>query len=90
MIKELQVDYYNKLQVNCFNEYAIQLLEDIICCKIQCVGKSGTSFNLRLNDHRESVKNPNAIEACKHFHTEKHQFKKQAKFETLKEMKTFG
>ena len=80
------------------------MLEHAICCKIRYVGKSVTSFILRLNDSRKNVKNPNAIEACKHFNTEKHQFKKQAKFtltewmqniettstETIIERKTFG
>ena len=34
---------------------------------VEYVGKSEISFNIRLNNHRNDIKNPNAIEACKHF-----------------------
>ena len=34
------------------------------------IAKFETSFS-RIGDHRKGVKNPNAIEACKHFNTEK-------------------
>ena len=47
-----------------------------IYCKIWYVGKSETSFKLRLNNHRKGAKNSNAIGACKHFNTKKHWFNK--------------
>ena len=38
-------------------------------CKKQYVGKSDTAFNMRLNNHRNDVKNthPKIILACKYF-----------------------
>ena len=37
---------------------------ECILCRIQYVGKSKTSFNLRLNNHRKDVSIPKAIPAC--------------------------
>ena len=36
-------------------------------CNLQYVGKNETLFNIRLNNHREDVKDPKAILADKHF-----------------------
>ena len=39
-------------------------------CKIQYVQyveKCETSFNIRLINQKKNIKNPNALEACKHF-----------------------
>ena len=58
-------------QVTCHSNYVIYLLECILC-KIQYVGMSETSFNIRLNNHRKDIKKPNAIEACKHFNNNDH------------------
>ena len=66
-------------QVTCRSNYVIYLLECILC-KIQYVGKSETTFNIRLNNHRKDIKNPNAIEACKHFNNNEHTFGKPGKF----------
>ena len=60
-------------QVTCHSNYVIYLLECIMC-KIQYVGKSETSFNIRLNNHRKDIKKPNAIEACKHFNNDKYTY----------------
>ena len=49
-------------------------------CKIQYVGKSETSVNIRLNNHRKYIKKPNAIEACKHFNNNEHTLSKHVKF----------
>ena len=49
-------------------------------CRIQHVEKYETSFNIRLNNHRKDKKNPNAIEACKHFNNNEHKFSKHGKF----------
>ena len=62
-----------------------------ICCKILYDGKSETSFNLRLNDHRKGVESSDATGACKHFNSKKHWFNKHAKFiltERIKNSKT--
>ena len=34
-------------------------------CKKQYVGKSETSFDIRLNNHRKDVEKPDAILACR-------------------------
>ena len=52
---------FNKL--TCKSQYVIYLMECILC-KIQYVGKSEIPFNLRLNNHRKDVNNPNTISAC--------------------------
>ena len=49
---------------NCKTEYAIYLMECIIC-NLQYDGKSETPFNIRLNNHRKNVKDPKAILADK-------------------------
>ena len=51
---------------NCKTEYAIYLMECIIC-NLQYVRKHETTFNIRLNNHRKDVKDPEAILADKHF-----------------------
>ena len=49
-------------------------------CKKQCVGKSETSFNVKLSNHPKDVKKPDATLACRHFQEKKHVFNKHAKF----------
>ena len=58
-------------QFTCHSNYVIYLLE-CINCKIQYVGKSETSLNIRLNNHRKDIKKPNTIEPCKHFNNNEH------------------
>ena len=48
--------------------------------KIRYVGKSETSFNIRLHNHRKDIKKTNAIEACKKFNNNQHAFSKHGKF----------
>ena len=50
----------------CKTEYAIYLLECIIC-NLQYVCKNETSFNIRLKNYRKYVKDHKAILADKHF-----------------------
>ena len=64
------------------SQYVIYLMECILC-KIQYVGKSETSFNLRLNSHRKDVSNAKAIPTCHHFKIHGHNFMKHAKFRTI-------
>ena len=61
------------------SEYVIYLIERILC-KMHCVGKAYTAFDLRLNNHRKDTKKPNFILACKHFQEQEHNFNKHAKF----------
>ena len=55
-------------------------------CKIQYVGKSEKSFNIRLNNHSKDIKKPNAIEACKHFNNNEHTFSKYGKFIIIEQL----
>ena len=70
-------DIYHK--VSCKSNYVIYLLQCLLC-KIEYVGKSETPFHIRLNNHRKDIKNPHAIEACKHFNNWNHVFHKHGKF----------
>ena len=47
---------------------------------LQYVGKNETPFNIRLNNHREDVKDPNAILADKLLQKDGHRLKKHARF----------
>ena len=59
-------------------------------CQLQYVGKSETSFNIRLNNHRKDSKNKNPILACKHFQNSNHNFQSDSKFALIEQiMKTF-
>ena len=76
-------------QVTCHSNYVIYLLECIMC-KIQYVGKSETSFNIRLNNHRKDIKKPNTIEACKHFNNNEHIFSKHGKFTITEQLQNIN
>ena len=65
--------------INCKSTFLIYLLECNIC-NIQYIGKSETTFNIRLNNHRKDVKDPNALPADKHFTLRGHDFNINAKF----------
>ena len=56
-------------------------------CKIQYVGKSETSFNLRLNNHRKDVTRK-SIPASNHFDDKDHKFERDAKFILIEKLKT--
>ena len=53
-------------QVDCSSVYIIYLIQCTLCKK-QYIGKSETSLNIRLNNHRKEVKKRNAISACRLF-----------------------
>ena len=76
-------------QVTCHSNYVVYLLECIMC-KIKYVGKSETSFNIRLNNHRKDIKKPNAIEACKHFNNNEHTFSKHGKFIIIEQLRNIS
>ena len=73
-------------RVNCKSSFVIYLLECYIC-NIQYVGKSETPFNIRLNNHRKDVKNPNAIPACKHFNRHDHDFNNHGKIIIIEQLR---
>ena len=62
-----QSNQQNKIyhKVNSKSSFIIYLLECYIC-NIQYISKSETPFNIRLNNHRKNVKNPNTILASKY------------------------
>ena len=62
-------------EVNGSSAYVIYLMECTLQNK-QLVGKSETSFNIRLNNHLKDVKKPDAILACRDFQ-EKRQVSKK-------------
>ena len=65
-------------QLNCSSAYVIYLMECTLCRK-QYVGKSETSFNIRLNNHPKDVKKPDAILACRHFQEKNPRFQQTCK-----------
>ena len=73
-------------RVNCKSSFVIYLLECYIC-NIQYVGISETPFNIRLNNNRKDVKNPNAVPACKHFNRYDHDFNKHGKIIIIEHLK---
>ena len=56
-------------------------------CKIQYVGKSGTSFNIRLNSHRQDANdnNPKVIPASIHFKQHGHNLKNHENFTLIQQ-----
>ena len=73
-------------KLNCKSVNVIYLLE----CNlhhIQYIGKSETPFNIRLNNHRKDVKNPNSIPACKHFNEQGHIYERDAKFILIEQLR---
>ena len=59
--------------IMCKSQWIIYLQECILC-NIQHIGKSETSFNIRLNNHQKNVSNPKATPAYAHFRKEGHNF----------------
>ena len=49
-------------------------------CKLQYIRKSGTTFNIRLNNYRKDPKSEKSIITCKHFNQTNHDFQQHAKF----------
>ena len=58
--------------------YVIYLMECTLCEK-QDVGKSETSFNIRLNHYRKVVKKPDMILVCRYFQEKKTCFQQKSK-----------
>ena len=73
-------------RVNRKNSFVIYLLGCYIC-NIQYVGKSETPFNIRLNNHRKDVKNPNSIPVCKHFNSRDHDFNNHGKIIIIEQLR---
>ena len=73
-------------RVNCKSCFVVYLLECYIC-NIQFVGKSETTFNSRLNNHRKDAKNLNVIPVCKHFNRHDHDFNNHWKIIIIEQLR---
>ena len=71
--------------INCKSTFLIYLLECNIC-NIQYLGKSETTFNIRFNNHRKDVKDPNALPADKNLTLPGHDFNKDSKFTYIEKL----
>ena len=71
-------------QVSCKSNYVFYQLECLLC-KIQYVGKSKTSFHIKL-EGQKGYKNPNAMEAYIHFRNWNHVFHKPGKFILIEQL----
>ena len=65
--------------ISCKSTFLIYLFQCNIC-NIQNVGKSETTFTIRLNNHRKDAKDPNALPADKHFTLPGHDFNKNVPY----------
>ena len=74
---------YNKL--NCKSKYLIDLPECVLCNK-QYTGKSETTFNSRLNNHRKGVNKWNCLQTDQYFRLPGRNFNKHAKFTLIKQL----
>ena len=76
-------------EVNCSSAYVIYFMECTLRKK-QYVGKAETTCNIRLNSHRNGLKNPRlkTIFACEHFWERNHNFNKHAKFIIIDKLTT--
>ena len=59
----------------------------IYTCNIQYVGKSDRPFNIRVSNHRQDFKNPNAIPAWKHFSKHDYDFNNHGKFIIIEQLR---
>ena len=59
-------------------------------CQIQYVGKSETSSNIRLSNHRKNIKKPNAIEARKDFNSNEHILSRHGKFIVIEQLQNIN
>ena len=75
---------YNR--VNCKSSFIIYLLECYIC-NIQYVSKSEIPLNIRLNNHRKDVKNPNAIPTCKDLNRYDHDLNNHGKMIIIEQLR---
>ena len=75
--------------LDCKSSHLIYLIQCRIC-QLKYVGKSETSFHIRLNNHRKDSKNTNPILACKYFQNLNHNSQRDGKFTLIEQItKTF-
>ena len=66
-------------EVHCSSAFIIYLMK-FTSYKKHYLGKSETSFNIRLNDNCKDVNKPDAILTCRHFQERKKMANKHTKF----------
>ena len=71
--------------IKCKCQWIIYLLECILC-NLQSVGKSETSFDIRLNNLWKDVSNPKAIPTCVYFRKTGHNFMQHAKIALIEQL----
>ena len=76
-------------RVNWKRSFVIYPLECHIC-NIQYIGKSEAPFNIRLNNHRKDVKNPNGTPACKHFNRHGYDFNNHGKIIIIEQLRNIS
>ena len=72
--------------VTCKSSCVIYLMECCLCGKLQYVGKSKYSVNLRINTHRNDVWRTDGPPSDKHFQMPGHNFNTHAKFTIIEEV----
>ena len=72
--------------LTCKSENLIYLLQCRIC-QLQYVGKSGTPFNIRLNNPRKDPKSQASILECKYFNEQNYSFQQHAEFTLIEQIK---
>ena len=58
----------------------MSVLQSIVCRKVR------NAFYIKMNNHRKDIKNPHAIEACKHFNNWNHVVHKHGKFLLIEQL----
>ena len=81
--------YKIHLKVNCKSSVVIYLLRCYVY-NIQYDGKSETPFNIKPNNQRKDFKNPNAIQAFKHFNKNKHDFNNHGKIIIIEQLRNIS
>ena len=76
----------NRRSVTCKSSCVIYRMECCLCEKLQRVGKSEYSVNLRINTHRNDVWRIDSPQCDKHFQMQGHNFNTYAKFTIIEEV----
>ena len=79
--------YNIRHQMNCQSKYVIYLGSCALCKKKQYVGKSETSVNIRINNHRQDTKKTKSIPFDSHFNLPNHNFNKHARFTLIEQVR---
>ena len=78
--------YQIRENLTCKSQHLIYLLQ-CAKCNLQYIGKSEWPMNIRINNHRKDVKNPQSIPVCQHFAQPDHSFNRDAKFTLIESIR---